>query len=1159
MQKRKLLTIGAGVTGTAVAALLIAPNLMDWSKYQAIAQQKLEDATGYNLAIGGKLSVGILPAPHASVSDVTLKKTASADPFLTFKNADIHLALLPLLTGHVEISSVTLEKPVVTLVTNKDGTDNFKPKTKEKQIDAVTGEEVKDEGGSSQSVSVGSLKIEDGSLTVKDMAKGTVQTIGFDDLRLRADTLSGPFAVDGTVIYGGEKLEIDASTGAYAPGQNLQFTAKIEDAADRGKLRWSGVASIGDKPEVQGEFELSGTDIAGLVADTGLGASVPLKGDVKLKGMVTASPSAVKLDGGKLTLGKAVATVSLNATGLDTDAMTVTGAVETPSMIELDPWLEKTGKAASGDAGAIVPDARKNKSESLIPAIPELPKGLNADIKIRAAGLEYAGKKTGTVDLGAKVNSGNGELHAVVASLPGGGDLDMRASAAGTGIDGTANLKVSSLKTVLTDWLGVVDADVFKNPDMPARLGASVNFKAARNGASADILSLDLGDTKLIGSVAYIQANPRPVLEVKLAGDALTLKGGDAAGSGAGQSDGGKPASLTLTDKSFSPPQLPFDLKFDLSLARFNRGDLSLGDVRAAGSYDGAGVTLSAGNATLKGGTLDLTGRVSDLKNLTGVDVTAGLKTSDLETFVREVTGKPLALSKPVGAFSGTASASGDSKKLDVNATAKALGFTVEAAGTLTDPLSGRPFGGDKPSAVQLRLRHQNFVEAARIFSPGFGNTGGAAAKPVDITGLIKIAGNVYAVENLKGTIGGSDVAGSVKADMGGNVPSIVADISSNRLDAGALVGVDSDAPKSAGASGGSSSGTASTGLSPWSREALDTGFLKALNLDVRFNAQTLLYGTWTVTGARSQLALKDGSLKLDPVAGNLYGGALNASLTASAAGDKAPLNVAFKADADKVDIGSFLSALTSSSTKKADGVGSVSVDIKGAGISSAALVSSLNGKIGVKAQTPIVYGVDIDQLAADIVEAFDGGWKGVISGFAGKSLSGGKTEFKDVDQSFVITGGEMPIKDFTLETTRSNAIVNSNGYVSFPRFTMDVQSDVKVTQPKDVPVISMRIAGSLGSPSKSVNSQALDSLIRSKVGDQVNKLVGDKLKDSKAGAIVNQFLPGVLGGGTTSTQDSGTTTDQQPAQTDDTQTQQTQQPSVQQQLLNGVLNQLVK
>ena len=106
-----------------------------------------------------------------------------------------------------------------------------------------------------------------------------------------------------------------------------------------------------------------------------------------------------------------------------------------------------------------------------------------------------------------------------------------------------------------------------------------------------------------------------------------------------------------------------------------------------------------------------------------------------------------------------------------------------------------------------------------------------------------------------------------------------------------------------------------------------------------------------------------------------------------------------------------------------------------------------------------------------------------------------------------------MPIDNFTLKSSTANII--ANGEVSFARWNMNVKNTVDFTDPDDLPSVDMTIKGPLNAPQQNVANDVLTSFIKNKygakiqkeLGKQVDKLLGDKLKDTPAANIINNLL----------------------------------------------------
>ncbi|MBT5267655.1 MAG: AsmA family protein, partial [Rhodospirillaceae bacterium] len=114
-----------------VAAALIAPGFIDWNQYKPEIAEAVSENTGRQLSIDGDISLRILPAPSLSVANVRLGNPkgapggASDGTFAKLESLQVHVALGPLLGGKIQVASVTLVKPEISLEVLPDGSGNW--------------------------------------------------------------------------------------------------------------------------------------------------------------------------------------------------------------------------------------------------------------------------------------------------------------------------------------------------------------------------------------------------------------------------------------------------------------------------------------------------------------------------------------------------------------------------------------------------------------------------------------------------------------------------------------------------------------------------------------------------------------------------------------------------------------------------------------------------------------------------------------------------------------------------------------------------------------------------------------------------------------------------------------------------------------------------
>ena len=214
---RKVLYVVIGLVVLLVAAVLIGPSFVDWNKYKPEITAAAEKQTGRTLAIDGDISLSILPAPTLTAEGVRFANVegASTADMVTLQALDVRVALIPLLSGDIQVESVTLVDPVIVLEAMADGTNNWTlnpPADESAESEGTTtgetttgetteapasDEQAADASGSGMQISLDHLGIENGTLIYIDHAAGSEQRIESLDATIEARSLQGPFRIQG--------------------------------------------------------------------------------------------------------------------------------------------------------------------------------------------------------------------------------------------------------------------------------------------------------------------------------------------------------------------------------------------------------------------------------------------------------------------------------------------------------------------------------------------------------------------------------------------------------------------------------------------------------------------------------------------------------------------------------------------------------------------------------------------------------------------------------------------------------------------------------------------------------------------------------------------------------------------------------------------------
>jgi len=158
------------VVGVIVVIGLIVPFFIDVDRYRPQIIAQAESATGRKIEIG-HIGARLIPTPGFSVEKVTVGPPAgfAAVTLLTVDKVKGSVALMPLLHGGIEVSSIEVVNPHITLATDEHGKTNY-------DFSAPGGaKKAPSSGSSSNQLAVDSISVSDAELTMVDVRGGKPQ------------------------------------------------------------------------------------------------------------------------------------------------------------------------------------------------------------------------------------------------------------------------------------------------------------------------------------------------------------------------------------------------------------------------------------------------------------------------------------------------------------------------------------------------------------------------------------------------------------------------------------------------------------------------------------------------------------------------------------------------------------------------------------------------------------------------------------------------------------------------------------------------------------------------------------------------------------------------------------------------------------------------
>ncbi|MEQ9639570.1 MAG: AsmA family protein [Alphaproteobacteria bacterium] len=1115
-----------------VAAVLIVPSFINWNTYKPEIVAQAREATGRELAIDGDIRLKLLPAPALSVEQVRVANIEGAPTpdMATLKALDVRVALLPLLSGEIQVESVRLVEPVVVLERLPDGRAGW-----DFGIDS-------DGSGDGPALRLDRFEVDNGTVTYRDLASGREVLVDAVSLAGSAASLAGPFEAKGEARVGALPISFEARSGAFEGGRPVPLLLLLGMPGEKGGLTLSGsLEGSGAATRFAGTLKASADAPAKLLAAAGYEVAVPppLAGKLELDGKLEGTAEQIAANDLTLRIGETQATGAVSMALADQPSIDATVAL---NRIDLDAILA----AAGGKDDAAAPG----------PAMPALPADLKASLNLSVDGVAFREGVLRQVRLAAGLDGGVVSIGQFGALLPGGSDLKLVGTVEQVEnqprFEGQVEMASDNLRGLLA-WL---DVDTARVP--AGRLGAMAltsQLRATPQLVEVYGMNLRLDASTITGGVAFL-IQDRPSFGIDLAIDRINVDGylpTEAAGAE-------RPAAaspLAVLDS--------FDTNFTLKVARltYNRTPV-----------DGIDIDMS-----LVGGRLDL--RKATAANLAGASASLAASGSgfgdatprfdaDLRVLANDITGlaRLLRLELPVpaerlGKADLRASLTGTAQKLDLDGTAVLGQVKLAAKGALTDAL------GSPRADLTLSFDHPSLAGLSKLVRLGVtplkGNDSAVAvvaavkgnADEVAVDGDLKAAGatltaagrfsalqatpqldvavnlvhgdlrgfmrglgvdydpalqqlgglgmsarlrgdtDTMNISEFKGVFGPVQVAGTGALKLGGPRPYVSADLQANQIVADFFLAP--SRPAGGGAARAQGGARAMPAAGRWSREPIDLSGLGAVDADIKLSAKQISFDRYDFDDPKLTLALREGVLDVKPLTGRLFDGAV--SLTAKLGSRPRPaLDLA-------IDLkGADMRKALVTATGRSDISGRLDLDgrFRTTGASPWALISGLAGQARIGGGDGAVDGIDMALLSQRL------GRLNKLPDFLdlmNRVFSGGQTRLHTLAGNWVVQDGVARSNDTVAQLDAS--VANVVGVIDLPAWEMDIRSTLNLTEHPDAPAVGVDLFGPLDNPRRDVKTAALEAYVAKRVGETVlRKAIGDgKDGDKKLDRLLDKTL----------------------------------------------------
>ncbi len=842
---RTLLYGLGGLVVVVIGIALLVPQFLDFNQYKPEIAAQVKAATGRDLTIDGDISLTILPSVALVVADVRLANAPGgvADDMARVREAQVDVALLPLLRGRYEVSRVRLVEPEIALEVLADGRANWEftppadpaPPTGATEseragetTDETSGETTNETSGetaepseppangggeSPLAVSVENFEIENGSIIYRDLPAGTDERIDNIDATIRLASLDGPVDSRGRLTVRGVATGFDFSLGNIRERTLVPVRLRLfdEDGGFKSELR-GHVSDLPGNPRVQGDLTAEG-DILASVIQSVAPQDLPgfLAQPFNLAGKIDASPDGAKLESLTMTLGETAASGSLAATLDAIPAVTAQLAVGT---IDLDTWLSMpTVRPAGGAAASVSPpaagtrDAEPQGSETqgtktagtkaAAAAEPGalLPTDLTAEVTVSVEAVAFRGKSLHKIQAAATLAQGEVTISQLSALLPGGADAALfgflNAADGQARFEGQFDARATDLSGLLA-WLGV---EVQGTPVARLRsLTAKTALIATPDRVETRNLDIQIDRSHITGALAAALGETTRI-EADLAVDRVNLDdllaapatGGEAVAPASRPTDTpptGTPApvaavTVPAAGAENARPLDTLDADIKLRVGTATWRGEPIEDIR----FDGA---LQGGDLTIRDARVGSLARTSAQVSGTVLDPAGALRLRDLN--VSASVPEPERLARlfdatvpPEVAALGAITARG---VVNGAPSAPTVDLTVEAAGTRiraagTADLTAEA-AADMTFDGSVDIASDTIGRLIAAVSQDYRPTGPLGA--TDISATVKSLPGRLDLTDIKGALGGVTLAGTLAIDHGGERPSLRADLVAGTL-----------------------------------------------------------------------------------------------------------------------------------------------------------------------------------------------------------------------------------------------------------------------------------------------------------------------------------------------------------------------------------------
>lgn len=487
-----------GLLAALIVAAVVVLMVIDFNDYKPEIQAQAKQATGRDLTIDGDIKLAISLNPALAVSGVSFANASwgSRPAMVTVDRFEAQVALIPLISGTIDIKKIILKGADILLEKNEKGQANYVFET----AAAAPATESKPSADAPSAAPtlpvVRHVAIEDAKVTYIDAVSKQTIALVVEELSLKGDGIDAPLDLIFEGSYNGNPLAASGTLGAPSAMMDAGKTWPVDLKLE------AGGAKIGLKGAIADVVAASGLDLAFSVEGESLatlsdlaGAPVPPIGPYSVKGKVggdvaatvSISDLAAKIGGSDLSGG-----LSVNLSG---KVPSIDGAFKS-SRIDVADFVKASGpEKASEKPQETAPAPAPAKGDGRVFPNDPLPldglKAVNATVKMEIETLVATLKVTG-IEVGLSLKGGDLNISPLKATVADGAvDGRVRLNGAQSTPSLDTNVKVSKFDA------GKLLADMAITDLLEGKVNVNIDLKGQGSSVRALMAGLN-GKTQVV-------------------------------------------------------------------------------------------------------------------------------------------------------------------------------------------------------------------------------------------------------------------------------------------------------------------------------------------------------------------------------------------------------------------------------------------------------------------------------------------------------------------------------------------------------------------------------------------------------------------------------------------------------------------------------------